>query len=158
MLERRKPVTLNGKRLLEKELKQLVDVERPKVISAIERARAHGDLSENADYLAAKEQQGHIEGRIARISRTLANAEVVDTSQVKSQKVAFGAHIHLEDENGKKTIYQIVGEDEADVKQGKISINSPLARGLIGRKKNEEFEFHSPKGEKTYIILDFYFK
>jgi len=156
----RKPMTLHGKALLEKELKRLVEVERPQVISAIEVARGHGDLSENADYSAAKERQAHIEGRIAVISDTLGNAEVVDTSQISSNKITFGAYVHIMDEEtGKKKLYQIVGQDEADVNQGKISINSPLARSLIGRKKGEEFEFQSPGGEeKFYHVLNFYFK
>ena len=158
MSEKRKPITLQGKLLLEKELKRLIEVARPKVISAIEVARGHGDLSENADYIAAKEQQGHIEGRIAQLSDTLSNAEVVDTSQIKSDKITFGAYVHLEDEDGKKMTYQIVGEDEANVNKGKISINSPLARQLIGKKKNEEFELQNPRGEKIYQVIDFYFK
>ncbi len=153
-------MTVYGKAMLEKELKHLIEVERPKVISAIEVARGHGDLSENADYSAAKERQGLIEGRIASISSTLRNAEVVDPSQIRSNKVTFGAYVHLQDEDtAQKKTYQIVGEDEADVSQGKISINSPLARSLIGRKKGEEFEFQSPGGgERIYSILDFYFK
>ena len=157
----RKPMTIHGKALLEKELKHLVEVERPKIISAIEVARGHGDLSENADYSAAKERQAHIEGRIATISDTLSNADVVDTSQINSDKITFGAYVRIEEDtsDGKEKLYQIVGEDEADVNKGKISINSPLARSLIGRKKGEEFEFHSPGGEeKFYHILEFYFK
>ena len=156
----RKPMTVRGKALLEEELKRLVEVERPNIITAIEVARGHGDLSENADYSAAKERQAHIEGRIAVISDTLSNAEVVDTSKINSNKVTFGAFVHIEDEDtGQKKLYQIVGADEADVNEGKISINSPLARSLIGRKKGEEFEFQSPGGgEKIYHILDFYFK
>ncbi len=153
-----KPITLNGKNLLEKELKRLMEVERPKVIAAIETARGHGDLSENADYAAAKERQGHIEGRIASITRTLSEAEVIDTSQIQSQKITFGAHVKLTDENKKTVTYQIVGEDEADVSQGKISVKSPLARQLIGKTKDEEFEFHTTKGEKIYHIRNFYFK
>ena len=153
-------MTLYGKALLEKELKRLVEVERPAVISAIKVARGHGDLSENADYSAAKERQAHIEGRIASIGDTLSKAQVVDTSQIQSDKITFGAHVQLEDEDSEQTkLYQIVGEDEADVHKGKISINSPLARNLIGRKKGDEFEFRSPnKGVKIYIIKDFYFK
>ena len=156
----RKPMTVRGKALLEEELKRLVEVERPNIITAIEVARGDGDLSENADYSAAKERQAHIEGRIAVISDTLSNAEVVDTSKIDSNKVTFGAFVHIKDEDtGQKKLYQIVGADEADVNEGKISINSPLARSLIGRKKGEEFEFQSPGGgEKIYHILDFYFK
>ena len=155
---RRKPITLHGKNLLEMELKHLIEVERPKIIAAIESARSHGDLSENADYAAAKERQSHIEGRISNISQTLTEAEVIDTSQIKSQKITFGAYVKLTDEAGKTVTYQIVGEDEADVNKGKISINSPLARSLIGKHKGEEFEFHNIRGEKVYEIQDFYFK
>lgn len=160
MLGNRKPMTLKGKALLEKELKHLVEVDRPNVISAIEEARGHGDLSENADYSAAKERQAHIEGRISIISETLSNAEVVDVSQIKSDKITFGAYVKLEDEDtNQKKLYQIVGEDEADVAKGKISIKSPLARVLIGKKKGDSFEFQSPGGgEKFYHILNFYFK
>ena len=154
----RKPITLLGKNMLETELRRLVEEERPKIITAIETARGHGDLSENADYAAAKERQSHIEGRISNISQTLTNAEVVDTSQIKSQRITFGAHVKLKDDTDKTVTYQIVGEDEADVSQGKISINSPLARSLIGKQKCEEFEFHNIRGEKVYEILDFYFK
>ena len=153
-------MTLRGKALLEQELKKLVEVERPRIISAIETARGHGDLSENADYSAAKEQQAHIEGRISAIGDTLSKALVVDTSQINSNKITFGAHVHIEDQDtNQRRLFQIVGQDEADVNQGKISINSPLARGLIGRKKEEEFEFQSPGGEeRVYRILEFYFK
>lgn len=158
MAEKRKPITTKGKFLLEKELKRLIEIERPKVISAIEVARGHGDLSENADYTAAKERQSYIEGRIANLSNTLSNAEVIDTSKIKSDKITFGAYVHLQDEDGKKITYQIVGEGEADVSKKKISIHSPLARQLIGKKKNQEFELHNPKGEKMYQVIDFYFK
>jgi len=154
----RKPITLQGKSMLETELKRLVEVERPKIIAAIETARGHGDLSENADYAAAKERQSHIEGRISTITQTLVNAEVVDTSQIKSQKITFGAYVKLMDDMDKIVTYQIVGEDEADVSQGKISIKSPLASSLIGKQKGDEFEFQNIRGEKVYEILDFYFK
>ena len=154
----RRPMTLHGKAKLEKELKHLMEVKRPQVIQAIEEARGHGDLSENADYDAAKEQQALTEARIAEISDKIANAEVVDPSKLKSDKIIFGAHVSLEDEEGNKSNYQIVGEDESDISQKKISINSPLARSLIGKKKDESFEFRSPKGEQFYTILDFHFK
>ena len=154
----RRPMTLYGKTLLEKELKHLIDVERPQVIQAIEDARGHGDLSENADYDAAKERQAMIESRIAEISTKIADAEVIDPSKIKSDKITFGAHVVLKDENSKKMTYQIVGEDEADVREKKISINSPLARNLIGKTKTQNFEFRSPKGEQFYTIVDFYFK
>ncbi len=154
----RRPMTVHGKAQLEKELKHLIEVRRPQVIKAIEEARGHGDLSENADYDAAKEQQALTEARISEISDKIANAEVIDTSKLKSDKIIFGACVSLEDENGGKSSYQIVGEDESDISQKKISINSPLARNLIGKKKNESFEFRSPKGEQFYTITDFYFK
>ena len=151
-------MTLYGKARLEKELKQLIEVKRPQIIKAIEEARGHGDLSENADYDAAKEQQALTEARIAEISDKIANAEAVDPSKLKSDRIIFGAHVSLEDENGNKISYQIVGEDESDISQKKISINSPLARNLIGKKKDESFEFRSPKGKQFYTILNFHFK
>jgi len=158
MSTNRRPMTANGKKLLEQELQRLIQKERPQVIQAIEEARGHGDLSENADYDAAKEQQALTESRIAEISDKIANAEAVDPSKLKSDKVIFGAHVSLEDENGNKSTYQIVGEDESDISQKKISINSPLARNLIGKRKGESFEFRTPKGEQSYTILDFHFK
>ena len=154
----RRPMTVNGKAQLEKELKNLIEIKRPQIIRAIEEARGHGDLSENADYDAAKEQQAITEARIAEISDKIANAEVVDPSKIKSEKITFGAFVVLEDEDGQKVDYQIVGEDESDIGKKKISIQSPLARNLIGKTKNESFEFRSPKGEKSYTIIDFYFK
>lgn len=152
-------MTLAGKASLEKELKDLVQVQRPDVIKAIEEARGHGDLSENADYDAAKERQGFIEARIAEIQSKLANAEVVDTSLLESDRIIFGAFVQLADtETEEEVTYQIVGEDEADVKGGKISVFSPLARSIIGKKMGDVIEFRSPKGEKEYEIIDFYFK
>ena len=154
----RRPITSAGKELLEKELHHLIQEERPKIIQAIKEARAHGDLSENADYDAAKEQQGFTEGRIADITDKLATAQVVETSTIKSDKVTFGAYVVLKTDKGKKVTYQIVGEDEADAKQGKISVQSPLAKNLINRKKGESFEFQTHKIEREYAIIDFYFK
>ncbi|MGE0527413.1 MAG: transcription elongation factor GreA [Bdellovibrionales bacterium] len=155
----RQPMTLAGKAKLESELKNLIHSERPNVIKAIEEARGHGDISENADYDAAKDRQALIEGRIAEIQAKLANAEVVDTAQLKSEKIIFGATVELQDlETDEEVKYQIVGEDESDVKQGKISVFSPIARSLIGKKKGDIIEFRSPKGEKEYEVLDFYFK
>ncbi len=151
-------MTVRGKLILEKELKRLIEIERPKVIKAIETARGHGDLSENADYSAAKEQQGHIEGRIANLSHTLSQAEIIDPQTLQSDRITFGAFVHLKDDNNQEVTYQIVGEEEADVNQGRISINSPLARRLIGKKKGEEFEFQNPRGEKIYQVKNFYFK
>lgn len=152
------PITIRGKKKLEDELKNLTSVERPSVIKAIEEARAHGDISENAEYEAAKERQAMIEGRIAEIQGQLAGAEVVDTSQIKSDRVVFGASVDLHDlETNEKVTYQIVGVDEADVKQGRISILSPLARSLIGKSSGDVVIVKSPKGEKEYEIKGFKF-
>lgn len=155
----RQPMTVAGKSKLESELKQLLTEERPAVIKAIEEARAHGDISENAEYEAAKDRQGMIEGRIADIQGKLVNAEVVDTAQLKSQKIIFGATVELQDLESEETVaYQIVGEDESDVKNGKVSVFSPIARSLIGKKKGDIIEFRSPKGEKEFEVLNFFFK
>ncbi|RME14193.1 MAG: transcription elongation factor GreA [Bdellovibrio sp.] len=155
----KQPMTIQGKAKLEAELKELLTEQRPQVIKAIEEARGHGDLSENADYDAAKERQAFIEARIREIQSSLASAEVVDPSQLKSDKIIFGATVKLLDLDTDEEIeYQIVGKDEADVKAGKISVFSPLARVLIGKKAGDVVELNSPKGEKEYEILDFYFK
>jgi transcription elongation factor GreA len=155
----RQPMTVAGKAKLESELKQLITVDRPNVIKAIEEARGHGDISENADYDTAKDRQAMIEGRIAEIQGKLANAEVVDTAQLKSQKIIFGATVKLQDLDNDETVeYQIVGEDESDVKQGKVSVFSPIARSMIGKKKGDIIEFRSPKGEKEFEVLNFFFK
>ncbi len=155
----RQPMTVAGKAKLEAELKILIHQERPAVIKAIEEARGHGDLSENADYDAAKDRQAMIEGRIADIQGKLSNAEVIDISQLESSKIVFGATVELQDlENDETVQYQIVGEDESDVKGGKVSVFSPLARSLIGKKKGDIIEFKSPKGEKEFEVLNFYFK
>lgn len=155
----RHPMTLEGKKRLDEELKHLIQVERPNVIKAIEEARGHGDLSENADYDAAKERQGFIESRITDIQNKLADAEVVDTSSLKSDKIIFGAHVELIDLDDDKTVkYQIVGEDEANVKEGKISIFSPLSRAMIGKVVGDIVEFKTPKGEKEYEVVSFEFK
>ena len=156
-MSRRRPMTMQGKAQLEAELKHLIQVKRPEIIKSIEYARGLGDLSENADYDAAKEQQALTEARIADISDHIANAEVIDPSKIKSEKITFGAHVVIEDENGKQSCYQIVGEDEANVSQKKISIQSPLARGMIGKIKNDTFEVKAPSKEQTYTIIDFYF-
>ncbi len=155
----RQPMTLAGRAKLEAELKHLITVDRPDVIKAIEEARGHGDISENADYDAAKERQGFIESRIADIQGKLANSEVVDTAALKSTRIIFGAFVELQDlECDEKVKYQIVGEDESDVKNGKISVFSPMARSLIGKSKGDVIEVRSPKGEKEYEVLNFYFK
>ena len=154
MPDEKVPMTLLGKRSLEGELKQLMSVDRPAVVKAIEIARGHGDLSENADYSAAKERQSFIEGRIADINDKLARAQVIDTSTIKSEKVVCGATVVLEDqETSKKMTYTIVGVDEADVKIGKVGISSPIARALIGKQKGDEVVVNAPKGNIHYDIL-----
>lgn len=153
------PLTVRGKAKLEEELKRLIHVERPSVIKAIEEARSHGDISENAEYDAAKERQALVEGRIAEIQGQLAGAEVIDPSQIKSDKVVFGASVVLVDlETDEEVTYQIVGVDEADVKQGRISILSPLARALIGKTSGDTVQVRSPKMDKEYEIKDFFFR
>ncbi len=155
----RRPITVEGKKRLEELLKKLIQEERPKVIQAIKEARAHGDLSENADYDAAKEQQALLEGRIADLSTKLASAQVVDTSQISSEKITFGATVKLKDlDNDEEVSYCIVGEEEADVSQGRISISSPLAKKMIGLKKNHTFLLQTPKGEREYEVIGFFFK
>lgn len=153
------PMTVRGKALLDAELKRLMLEERPEVIRAIEEARAHGDISENAEYDAAKERQGMIEGRIGDIQGKLAGAEIIIPSEIKSDRIVFGATVYIVDEETReKSTYQIVGVDEADVKQGMISILSPLARALIGKKVGEVVTVQSPKGDKDYEILKFEYK
>lgn len=153
------PVTIKGKKQLETELKHLTSVERPLVIQSIEEARAHGDLKENAEYAAAKEKQGFIEGRIQYISSVLAGAQVIDPSTLEYKHIVFGATVSLEDiESGNEITYQIVGVDEADISKGKISIASPIARALIGKKLGEEVQVVTPKGKSTYEICNVEYK
>ncbi len=152
------PITLRGKLLLETELKKLMLEERPTIIKAIEEARAHGDISENAEYDAAKERQGMIEGRIGEIQYKLAGAEAVDPKTIKSDRIVFGATVDLLDtETDDKVTYQIVGVDEADVKKSMISIISPIARSMIGKKVGDLVTVQSPKGDKEFEILAFRF-
>jgi transcription elongation factor GreA len=148
------PMTLEGKRLLEEEVKFLTTVERPKIIAAIDHARSMGDLSENADYSAAKERQSFIEGRIQEINGKFARAQIIDPSIIQSDKVVFGAHVKLEDEDGNSIHYQIVGVDEADIKKNKIGITAPLARSLIGKKEGDEVEVIAPKGNIAYTVVE----
>ena len=153
------PITIRGKSMLDEELRRLLHTERPAVIRAIEEARSHGDISENAEYEAAKERQAMVEGRIAEIQGKLAAADVIDTSQIKSDRVVFGAHVVIMDvETEEESTYQIVGVDEADVKSGRLSIMSPLARALIGKVKGDVVQVKGPKTEKDYEILKFFFK
>ena len=152
------PITLRGKHILEAELKKLMFEERPAIIKAIEEARAQGDISENAEYDAAKERQSMIEGRIGEIQGKLAGAEVVDPSTIKSDRVVFGATVTIIDsETEEEHTYQIVGIDEADVKKGMISVLSPIARAMIGKKAGDSFTVQSPKGDKDYEIVSFKF-
>lgn len=153
------PMTIRGKALLEAELKKLMHEERPAVIKAIEEARAHGDISENAEYDAAKERQALIEGRISDIQGKLAGAEVVDTTTIQADRVVFGAHVKVLDlESEDEVTYQIVGVDEANVKNGMISILSPLARALIGKRQGDTVMVQSPKGDREYEIIKFEYK
>ncbi len=150
------PITLRGAELLREELKRLKTVERPSVVAAIAEARSHGDLSENAEYDAAKERQGFIEGRIAEVEGKLANAQIIDPAALDADgRVVFGATVDLEDmDSGQKVSYQIVGDDEADLKQNKISLNSPVARSLIGKFAGDVVEVQTPGGRREYEILD----
>ena len=149
------PMTVHGAQLLRDELKNLKSIDRPRVISAISEARAHGDLKENAEYHAAKEQQGFIEGRIKEIESKLANAQEVDINAVNAQgKVVFGSTVMVVDfQNDQEITYKIVGEDEADIKLGMISYTSPIARALIGKSEGDEILFQAPGGEKEYEII-----
>ena len=147
------PITNIGFEKLEEELKILKSVERPTVIKSIAEAREHGDLSENAEYHAAKEKQSFIEGRIADLENKISRAEVIITKKLKSNKVIFGATVTLGEVGKKKQlIYQIVGTEEADVESGKISISSPLARALLGKKIDDTVEVYSPGGSKEYEV------
>ncbi len=149
------PMTVRGAEKLREELARLKQVERPRVIQAIAEARAHGDLRENAEYAAAKEQQGFIEGRIREIEAKLANAQIIDVRQINANgKVVFGATVELlDEETGEEVTYQIVGEDEADIGQGLVSVNSPIARALIGREEGDVVTVKAPAGERRYEIV-----
>jgi len=149
------PVTLRGVEKLRAELKHLKSERRPRVVKAIAEARAHGDLRENAEYHAAKEEQGFIEGRIKEIDAKLSNAEIIDVAALGDVgRVVFGATVELYDEDDDREVrYQIVGEDEADVREGLISITSPIARALIGRREGDVIEFVAPGGARTYEII-----
>ncbi len=148
------PMTASGYEALAAELKRRTSEDRPKIIQAIAEARAHGDLSENAEYHAAKEQHGHNEGRIAKIEDNLSRAEVIDLSKLSGNTVIFGAKVTLVDEDtNEEKVYQIVGDVEADVKQGRISISSPIARALIGKGVGDCVEVAAPGGSRGYEIL-----
>jgi len=146
-------MTAEGYHALDEELKRLKTVERPAVIAAIGEARAHGDLSENAEYHAAKDRQGWIEGQIAEIEDKMARAQVIDVSKLSGKQVKFGATVSVIDEDTEeKARYQIVGEHEADVKKGRVSITSPIARAMIGKESGETVEVNTPNGVKAYEI------
>ncbi|GAO36169.1 transcription elongation factor GreA [Sulfuricella sp. T08] len=150
------PLTTHGAELLRAELHNLKTVERPSVIAAIAEARSHGDLSENAEYDAAKERQSFVEGRIAEVEFKLSNAQIIDPKLLDAEgRCVFGATVDLEDlESGEAVTYQIVGDDEADIKQGKISIGSPIARALIGKYAGDVAEVQAPGGVREYEVLD----
>jgi transcription elongation factor GreA len=145
------PMLVEGQRMLIEEVARL-KAERPEVIDAIEEARAHGDLSENAEYHAAKERQGQIEAMIADIEDRLSRAQVIDPRDLSGDKIVFGATVTLIDEDDKPVKYQIVGQTEADAKSGRISYNSPLGRALIGRKVEDEVEVTVPSGDRYYVV------
>ena len=148
------PMTAEGYTKLQDELKKLTSEDRPKIIEAIAEARSHGDLSENAEYQYAKEQQSLIEGRIIDLESAISKAEVIDVRSVEGDDIKFGATVEIEDdESGVKQQYQIVGEYESDIENKKLSITSPLARGLIGKTEEDNVEINSPKGLKSYTIL-----
>src|SRR3982751_2617285 len=146
------PMLAEGYEKLTTEVRHLKMVERPAVIDAIEEARGHGDLSENAEYHAAKERQGQIEAQIADIEDRLSRAMVIDPTTLSGDKVVFGATVHLIDENDKPIKYQIVGQTEADAKSGRISYSSPLGRALIGRKVDDEVEVSTPSGDRYFLV------
>ena len=152
-------MTLEGFSKLDAELKRLKTIERPEIIKQLAAARGHGDLSENAEYHAARERQGFIEGRLAELEDKLRRAEVIDVSTLSGRDVKFGAKVRLADEDtDEKITYQLVGEDEADIKQGKLSITAPLARALIGKRAGDSVEVVTPAGSKSYEIISVRFK
>ena len=153
------PMTVAGYENLQDELKKLINKERPAIITAITEARGHGDLSENAEYQYAKEQQSLIEGKISELENTIAKAEIIDVSKLSGKEIKFGATVKIEDnKTGEQSKYQIVGEYESDIQNRKLSINSPLAQGLIGKSTNDVVEINSPKGIKLYTVISVKFQ
>jgi transcription elongation factor GreA len=149
------PLTTTGAELLKQELQRLKTVERPNAITAISEARTHGDLSENAEYDAAKEHQSFVEGRIKEIEAKLANAQVIEPKLLDAEgRCVFGATVDLEEKNGEAVTYQIVGDDEADIKKGKISVGSPIARAIIGKYAGDQVEVQTPGGVRKYELLE----
>lgn len=154
-MEKKIPMTESGYGRLQEEIKHLKSVERPSIIQAIAEARSHGDLSENAEYIAAKERQSFIEGRLAELEDKISRAEVIDISRLSGDDIKFGAMVTLVDEDTEEEHrYQIVGTDESDIRRGFLSITSPLARALIGKKAEDMIEVSTPNGSKSYIILN----
>lgn len=151
----RTPITKEGYKVLKAELERLKRVERPENILAIETARAHGDLSENAEYHAAKERQGFLEGRINDLEFKLATAEVIDPENLPTDRAVFGSRVTLENvDTGESVIYQLVGPEESDIDQGRISISSPLGRAIIGRKPDDELSLQVPGGKRCYEVIE----
>ena len=150
------PLTVAGAEKLKAQLQQLKSVARPEVIAAIAEARSHGDLSENAEYEAAKDRQGFIEGRIAELESKLSHAQIIDPTEIHAEgKIVFGATVTVSDlETNEEATYQIVGDDEADIKTGKISVNSPIARAMIGKEEGDVAEVQAPSGVREYDILN----
>ena len=147
------PMTAKGYESIQTELKKLLNEDRPKIIEAIAEARSHGDLSENAEYQYAKEQQSLIEGKIADLESAISRAEVIDVKSLEGDEIKFGATVVIEeDESGEMATYQIVGDYESDIKNNKLSVSSPLARGLINKSIDDVVEINSPKGQKSYTI------
>ena len=147
------PMTANGYETLQSELKKLLNEDRPNIIEAIAEARSHGDLSENAEYQYAKEQQSLIEGKIVDLESAISRAEIIDVKSLEGDDIKFGATVQIEDDDsGEIVTYQIVGEYESDIKNNKLSVSSPLARGLINKSVEDVVEINSPKGQKSYTI------
>ena len=147
------PMTANGYEKLQTELKKLLNEDRPNIIEAIAEARSHGDLSENAEYQYAKEQQSLIEGKIVDLESAISRAEIIDVKSLEGDDIKFGATVQIEDDDsGEVVTYQIVGEYESDIKNNKLSVSSPLARGLINKSVEDVVEINSPKGQKSYTI------
>ncbi len=147
------PMTASGYEDIQNELKKLLNQDRPNIIAAIAEARSHGDLSENAEYQYAKEQQSLIEGKIADLESAISRVEIIDVKSISGDEIKFGATVEIEDdENGEISLYQIVGDYESDIENKKLSISSPLARGLINKTVDEVVEINSPKGQKSYTI------
>jgi transcription elongation factor GreA len=153
MADNRMPITQTGLARLKDELKRLKGFERPKIVKEIAEARSHGDLSENAEYHAAKEKQSHLEGRIIQVEDWIARAEVIDVGRLKGDRVVFGATVALSDtDSGDEVRYQLVGELEADLKRGKISVTSPIARAIIGKQEGDVVKVKAPGGDREYEI------